>query len=104
MSIGKCLLYGMVFCFIVLIPLCSNDPFLHFQHMGGWAAHVTDGEPPNHFQCVMIQVYSKFKTRFYKYQHGNDRHGVSVDAERIYNNTINGFAVSFHHTINSILY
>lgn len=52
--------------------------------------------------CVAMQVYGKHKTRFYEYKPGNDRPGVSVDAERIYNNTINGFAVSFHHTINSI--
>lgn len=29
--------------------------------MGGWAAHVTDGVPPNTLGCVSIQVYSKYK-------------------------------------------
>lgn len=29
--------------------------------MGGWAAHVTDGVPPNALGCVSIQVYSKYK-------------------------------------------
>lgn len=97
MCFGKCLLYCILFFgfIIILIVFYSQDPFLHFSHIGGWAAHISSGVPPNRLGCVSMQVYSKYKTRFYKYQPGKDRHGVSLDAERIYNQRIKRFDVSF---------
>ncbi|CDH61441.1 predicted protein [Lichtheimia corymbifera JMRC:FSU:9682] len=76
-----------------------QDPFLHFAHIGGWAAYVSSGVPPNHLGCVSMQVYSKFKTRFYQYEPGKDRHGISLDAERIYNQRIKRFDSFCKHTL-----
>lgn len=98
--------YRYVFYFLSHIHLTSyysKDPFIHFAALGGCAGYISSPTPLNDFQCVSIQVYGKYKTPFYMYKSGKDRHGISVTADALYQNKWKGFQASLILTLHCFI-